>query len=296
MSYFLRLMVLAGVWSVFGCGIGGVQADPIPDSTAAWQAKSVLQLGGSQSSFQNWNEGGLNALSVRTGFTFQVERTAGPWMQTHEVRLKFGLLKQDTLALRKAEDLLLLNTTFSYRGSGFFKTLKPVLALSVRSQFAEGYNYKKNPYQDGRALPVAVSSFFAPATVSQSLGLTYQGVPWIVQRLGVGTQTTIVAKAPYRVLYDLRPEQATRFELGLESVTQIDREVFENVNYKANLKLFASFGASDLPDMIWENQVAMQVNTWLGVTMELVMLYDRNQSADLQLRQNFSLGLAYQLL
>ncbi len=109
MSSFFRLWVHTGILVVFLLGCGLVQADPASDSTVVWKAKSLVRLGGSQASFQNWTEGGLNSVSLRTGYEGDLKRESTYWKQSHELRLKFGVLKQDTLAFRKAEDLLLYN-------------------------------------------------------------------------------------------------------------------------------------------------------------------------------------------
>src|SRR5690606_32457685 len=103
-----------------------------------------------------------------------------------------------------------------------------------------GYNFKENPFQDGRALPVKVSDFLAPATFTESIGLTYNPRAWFSQHLGVGSKQTVVARPFYRRLYNLRPDQPVRVEVGLESRTKFEKEVFENVVVKSSLGLFAA--------------------------------------------------------
>ena len=102
------------------------------------------------------------------------------------MRLAYGMVKQDTLDLRKSEDIIRLAATLQYLGEGFFSRFTPTVSASFRSQFAPGYNYQKNPFGDGRATPVKVSDFMNPGTFQQSLGLTYTPTAWFKQRIGVG--------------------------------------------------------------------------------------------------------------
>ena len=99
-----------------------------------------------------------------------------------------------------------------------------------------------------------------------------------------------------RVLYGVDPEDAIRFEAGLEAFTEVNKEVFTNVLYKSKLSLFASFNQPDKPDALWENLITMKVNKWLNVNFEVVTLYDVDISNDVQLKEVFSLGVSFILL
>jgi len=48
--------------------------------------------------------------------------------------------------------------------------------------------------------------------------------------------------------------------------------------------------------MLWENLLEMQVNSWLGTSLEVVALYDRDVSSEVQLKEVFSLGITIKLL
>ena len=141
-----------------------------------------------------------------------------------------------------------------------------------------------------------VSAFFAPATLTQSLGLTYQPADWITQRVGFGTKETIVRIERLRPLYGVDLDQTVRFEAGLEAFTEVDKEVFENVRYQSKLGLFAAFNQVDQPDALWENLITMKVNDWLNVSFEAVTLYDQDISKEVQLKEVLSLGVSLILL
>ncbi|GAB5521304.1 MAG: DUF3078 domain-containing protein [Rhodothermales bacterium] len=269
------------------------------DSTRTATVKQHLRtrLAGSQASFRNWSEGGVNALALSALIDGKRERKTENWQYTHELRMTLGVVKQDTLAFRKAEDQIQWRSSFKFTGEeGFLRIFVPTLATSLRTQFTTGFNYKKNPFGDGRSTPVKVSDFFAPATLTQSLGLSFEPVTWIDQQLAIGAKQTIVTVPEYRQLYKLDPDQRTRFEMGVELRNSLEREVFENVNVKSVLLLFTAFNLPDKPDLIWENLVRMKVNGWLDVNMELVMQYDQDVSKQIQLKEVMSLGMSFNLI
>ena len=261
-----------------------------------WEVDLVGTLNASQAAYENWTEGGLNIINFTTGTSGQAIRRSADWEQTYELRLAFGLVKQDTLNFRKADDVISLIATLQYLGAGFFKTFNPTLSASVRTQFAEGFNYDRDPLGAGRPLPAKVSDFFSPITFTQSVGLTYSPAEWFRQRLALASKETVVYIPRLRPLYGLDADQGMRYEIGLESRTEVDREVFENVRLRSSLGLFASFNQTELPDLIWENLLVMKVNTWLSTNFEFVTLYDRDLSRRLQLKEVFSLGISVTLL
>ena len=266
------------------------------DSASRWMTEASGQLSFAQASFRNWQEGGVNTLALSSGINAKASRTSNRWQQTHEMRLAFGFVKQDTLDFRKAEDLIQFLSALQYQGVGFFERFNPTFAVSLRTQFAEGFNYNEDPLGQDRVLPVKVSAFFAPATLTQSVGLTYKPVEWLAQRIGIGLKETVVTIERFRVLYGVDAEDAVRFEAGMESFTEVDKEVFQNVFYKAKLSLFASFNQPKKPDALWENLIIMKVNRWLNVNFEFVMLYNLDIMSEVQLKEVLSVGVSFILL
>lgn len=271
------------------------EADQVEDP-AAWKKDLIGKLAGSQAGFQNWAEGGVNTLAFSSGLDGAAERTSGGWHQKYQSRLAFGLVKQDTSDVRKAEDMIRLQATFQHLGTGSLDKFSPTVALTARSQFVAGFNYEKNPFEETKALPIKVSDFLSPGTFSQAVGMTYQHSEYLSQRLGVGGKQTVVLDEELRELYSLDADQTVRVEFGIEAYTEYQKEIFTNVNVKSTLGLFASFNKPDSPDMFWETQVGMKVNSWLQVNFEWGVLYDEDVSKNVQLKEIFSVGVSYQFL
>ena len=266
------------------------------EQTGPWRIDLIGRLAASQTGSQNWVEGGANTLTSTLALESKIVYTSTGWSQTHETKFALGALKQDTLDFRKATDEIRIRSSFEYTGDGMFKLIKPTIATDISTQFTTGYNYKKNPFEGEEQIPARVSNFFAPATFVQTLGLTYSKQETFKQRVGVGAKQTVVRIEKMRPLHNMALDEPVRFELGVESRTHFDKELFENVRLKTSLGFFAAFNKPDLPDLLWENEVSMRVNQWLGLRMEFKALYDRDVASELQLREAFSLGLAYDLI
>lgn len=281
------------MWCILLCTAGAVFAQESDSAEVAeWDITALGKLNASQATYRAWTEGGISSLASTAQVSLDMKRQSNEWHQAYEMRSSFGVIKQDTLNVRKAEDLIRIKGQISYSGDGRFRVISPTVAFGIRTQFAPGFSYDKNPLNNGWPLPVKVSDFFSPATFTQSLGFSYRTSWGFDQRLGVAAKEMVVLIDYLRPLYGLTPDQAIRYQLGIESHTQLDYEVVRNVRYKSSIGLFAAFNQENLPDMLWENTIVMKVNSWLSTDIEVVMLYDRDISKSLQLKEVFSIGLS----
>jgi hypothetical protein len=292
----ISLLVFAALLAPLNAPAQDAPASPDTLVSPAWETELVGSIAVTQAGYSNWAKGGVNSLAFSTGLGGAFARTSPGWHQEHDFRLAFGLVKQDTLELRKADDEIVTSSAVQYRGGGFFKIFNPTFALQSRTQFAPGYNFKKNPFEDGREPPVKVSDFFSPAVFTQTLGLTYDPADWFTQRFGIASKQTVVLIRRFRPIYGVPESGPGLVEVGLESRTEVDREVFQNVRLKSALGLFAAFNKPDMPDLMWENLVEMKVNSWLSVNVQLDLLYDRDISNALQVKEVFMLGISHAFL
>ena len=202
-------------------------AEAVEDSTA-WKKNLVALLAGSQASYDNWAEGGINSVAFTASLNGDFERTTTSWIQKHAMRLALGSLKQDSLDFRKADDLIQWGSTFEYKNDDAFAKWHPTGAFELRTQFANGFDY-------GGDEPVKVSAFFSPATLTETIGFSYSPQEWFSWLIGLGSKQTIVGIEELRPLYGNDLDETVRFEAGLNSKASVDRDVFENVNLKTSL-------------------------------------------------------------
>lgn len=273
------------------------QSVEVPDSVdGGWNIDLAGKLAGSQAAYRNWQEGGLNTLALTSTLDGRLEYETDRWVQAYDMRWSFGIIQQDTLAVRKAEDLIRMGGALRYKGNGFFRIFNPTIALGLRTQFAAGFNYDEDPFGEERPLPVKTSDLFSPATLTQSLGLTFDRGSWFSQRLSAASKETVVLIDRLRPLYDVDPTRNVLYEIGVESVTAVDREVFRNVQIQSTLSLFKAVVEPEPVDVIWETLITMRVNSWLNVGFEWVNIYDANRSEAVQIKEALSVGISFEII
>lgn len=265
-----------------------------------WFSRAIVRLSGSQTAFVNWQEGGANALAVALGGEADFARVNRRLRQVHEFRGSFGLLKQDTLAFRKADDRFRYGFALEHETG---RALRPSVRATAQSQFAPGFDYNPSPsaYPTLPVVPGArlmVSGFAAPAVLTQSVGATVRPGGGFVGRAGVGLKQTIVVVERLQPVHGNAPGQALRLEAGLDAEAALERTLTQGVRLRSRLAAFQAFTqvAQEAPDLVWENLLALRVNGVLSVNLETIALYDRDVSARVQLREVLSVGLTMTLL
>jgi hypothetical protein len=71
-----------------------------------WETALTGKLVASQAGYQNWTEGGINTIATAASINGKSVFTSRRWVQTYESRFAIGVVKQDTLNFRKAEDVI----------------------------------------------------------------------------------------------------------------------------------------------------------------------------------------------
>lgn len=290
------LITVLVTFGVFGSPLYA-QSVQVPDSVdGGWSVDLAGKLSGSQAAYRNWQEGGLNTLALTSTLDGRLEYETDHWVQAYNMRWSFGIIQQDTLAVRKAEDLIRMEGALRYIGSGFFRIFNPTIALGLRTQFAAGFNYNKDPFGEGRPLPVKTSDLFSPATLTQSLGLTFDSGNWFSQRLSAASKETVVLIDRLRPLYDVDPTRSVLYEIGAETVTTVNREIFTDVQVQSTLTLFKAIVEPEPVDVIWETLITMRVNSWLNVSFEWVNIYDANRIEAVQVKEVLSVGISFEII
>lgn len=267
-----------------------------------WHQELRTTLNLAQAAYSHWQDGGINSLAATVNTTGRFARVYHGFRQRHDMRFSFGMIRQDTLALRKAVDILRYAFDLQLPAPGAWR---PTFATELRTQFAQGFDYNptadKYPSLAERITPgrrLKISDAFAPATLTQSFGVAYEPDGWFRGRVGVGAKESIVHIRRLRPVYRNRLDQPIRVQAGLDALLEARGEPFENVEVQSRLSLFQAFTAfsESAPDAFWENLVRFRVNSWLHVDLEAAALYDRDVSNRLQLKEVISIGVAVAVL
>lgn len=260
-----------------------------PDSllNQGWNPSGVAGLNLSQVAFSNWSQGGENSLAFSLLGNFGAIYFNKPWRIDNNLKLTFGRTKLGDNDYRTTDNEFYLEDVLSY-DVGW--NLDPYASNTVRTVLANGYQYDADTsYQ--------ISAFFDPGYVTQSIGLTYNKSENFKTRFGLAFQETFTNKFNH---YSDDPETPNevedfKFETGVESVTEAQTSLAENLLAQTKLRLFTRFDALDVWDVYWDNTIVAKINEYVNVNFNVLLIYEKNQSPKTQLKEALQLGLTYNL-
>jgi hypothetical protein len=264
-----------------------VKVDTAKVPKYGWKHSVVGGLTVGQVSFTDWAQGGENSLSygVLVGGKSEQDQELTNWSNTY--KFAFGQTRLSSLGTRKSDDEISLETLFRYK-------LEPKLGLyasaTLLTQFANGYTYATN------GTSTAISSFFDPAYLTQSIGVIYTPIPEINTRIGPALRE-IVTSTYFQYADDPKTAEIekVRVQGGVESVTGVRWELMENVLFTSRLAIFMPFKTMDR--MVVRNDNGLAVKLGKAVTMMLSgqIWIDPDVSPRTQFKESIALGFSYNL-
>ena len=279
MKYFvLSLFVLLS-------SVSFAQTDSTKAPVYGWTHGMVAGLTLSQIAFTDWTQGGDNALSWALSIDGKSvnDQEKTNWSSTY--KFAFGQARLGDAGLRKTEDKIELESVITYKLNEY---VNPYGAVTFKSQFANGYKYPAG-------VETAVSKFFDPAYLTQSVGAGWQPIAEVKTRLGVALRE-IVADA-FAVLYTDDPSTTSKLEKskidgGLESVTDVEWKLADNILFTSKLELFAPFKKIDRVDIRGESKLTMSVNKYISAMLSVQVL-NIEPFPRTQVKESISLGFTY---
>ena len=260
----------------------------VPDSLEGWEVGWNAGLNGSQATFENWSQGGVNSVTLTSSTVFDSKYRKNQFVYRNSVNIKYGQTKVDDDDFRKTDDKLEIGNRFDY----FFSDVTTFYAdIKLRTQFDKGFDF---PDDDTEIL---ISNFFAPGYFTESIGISYQPVNYFSVETGMGFKQTIVRIDSLAPLYGVDAGDNTRLEAGWAVSINFSKEIFENVSYSSNMDSFTSLDAGlSSTDVYWSNEIIGSINDIMNATFQLDLLYDDDITSQLQLKQVISIGVAVNIL
>jgi len=260
------------------------QTDSLPQKQ--WLPSGVAGLNLNQVALSNWTQGGENAISFTLLGNFALNYFSDPWQFKNSLKLAYGRTKLGSDNFRTNDDELYLENFLS-RSIGW--AVDPYISNAIRTVIGNGYKYEDSTFQ--------TSAFFDPAYITQSLGFTYNKLKGFSTRLGIAFQETITDKFKY---YSDDPEtpdeiESFKFDTGIESVTEVEQVVMENMLLNSKLRLFSRFDSFDVWDVRWDNILTAKVNEYINVNFNVLLIHEISQTRKTQLKEALQLGLTYTL-
>lgn len=252
-----------------------------------------------QSSFSdNWKGGGTNTLAIGWFLNHSANVSNASWRLNSDLNLQVGFLQNRTQSLRKNIDRIAYEFKAGYRISPKWDFYG---STNFQTQFFNGYEYgKKN--KAGIPVDSLISSIFAPAYLTSSMGLEFHPDKSFYTRIGVGSlrQTFVFDQTISRAgLYGLeKPGDNIRNQFVFQYLVNVDKDVWENINVKARYSALIDYFRLTLSNSIvhrFDANVTMKVNKYVSTNLQIVLFRDYDQDPDWQFSQVLSMGLVYRI-
>lgn len=285
---------------------------PNKSGLSFWKKTNSLGLDINQGTFSNWSAGGYSSVSGIVKGDFNRTYEKGRTMWVNELKVRYGLNKQENVELRKTDDVLSINSSFGYKSSvksNWYYSAK----MTLNTQMANGYAYPN--------VEDPISRAFAPAYLFVGIGAEYFKNDFKAYISPVTLKSTLVLdevlanKGEFGLdggIFDaegnlIKPGKKSRNELGFLFTSEWKKSIMTNVLLKNNLTLYTdylnNFGNVDVD---WQLTLEMKINSLLKATLGGHLIYDDDiknkrdvngvqitEGPRVQFKQLLSVGLVY---
>ena len=253
-----------------------------------WVPKGIVGLNLSQISFENWTQGGDNAISFTFFSNFGIDYIADIWKWRTSLKFTYGRSKIGNEGYKTNDNEIFLESTLN-RSVGWL--LNPYFGITARTAVAAGFDYDVTPAEQ-------IVGFLDPFYLTEGIGLMYDQIPNFTTRLGLGFKQTFADE--FNSKYTDDPDtpgdtESFKNETGIESVTEFEWGFLENMAYKGYLRLFGRFEDISVWDVRWDNTVTAKINDYFNVNINVLLIYDVDGTLRTQLKEALQLGISYSL-
>jgi hypothetical protein len=249
----------------------------------------VAGLNANQISFTNWTKGGEDAFSWTIRLDGSYEKKDSSFVFDLDTKFAFGQTKVDQEPFKKSIDEIRISVVYS-RNYGIY--VNPFVSTLIETQMAPGFQYSET---EGDKI---VSKFFDPGYVTESFGLGISPLPQLKARLGFAFKQTFTSKypVPYADDPNTPKTEKIKYEKGGQFSMDIKWQINKTVMYKSTTNVFSNMEWIREVDVRMSHFIVSKITKILNINFEYNILYDRDQSKKIQIRQAFALGINFNLL
>ncbi len=259
------------------------------DSTykEGWNPSGVLSLNISQVAFKDWSLGGENSYALTSINDFKGAYKQKKVLWKNNLKITLGQTKIGDNDLQSSDNELFFESIFSY-DIGW--VVDPYGAITFNTVLLNGYNYDSVP-------AVQTSAFLDPGYLVESFGFTYERTKNFNTRLGIAFKETFTNTFTQYTDDPLTSGtvETFKFETGIESVTNVNWNFYENLSYSSKLSLFSAFDQLNVWDVAWDNTMTGKINDFVNASLSFKLVYDVDQSLRTQLKESLQIGFTYTL-
>lgn len=253
-----------------------------------WQNEIVGNLNLTQTSFDNWTQGGESSLAWQLNFDAKFINNQEKFNWSSTGKFSLGRTKLGSQEARTTIDEIRLESVYTYKLNPY---VNPYISVLGQTQVLKGYIYTDTS-------KIAISNFFDPAYFTESIGIGYSKTEDFSTRLGAALKQTLTKHFP--VPYTDNPNtskiEKTKNEVGAESMTDVNLKVAQNILFTSSLHLFSNLKTFNQIDVNWYNLLVAKVNKYVEANFNVRLFYDHDISKKRQLKESLALGLTYSFL
>ena len=264
-----------------------------------WTKNGDIAILLNQTGFSNWIGGGTNNFSGTIKFDYEWEFENQGWNWLTNFESAYGLAKfKNAPFARKIDDRILIQSII---GKEFTKNLSFSAFFNFNSQLGRGYKYKKD--DSNNETRELTTKIFSPAYFQLGSGFLWKKSEklWI-NYSPIASRLILVSKIFTENLSDdekyfgVDKNKSSRYELGANLTFHSQGSLFENINYRQDLKLFSNYleDPSNI-DLDYLVQIDFDINPLLSTQLMFQLIYDDNAISRLQVREVFGIGAQLKL-
>ncbi len=250
------------------------------DTVNIWIPTMVTGLNLSQIAFSNWTQGGSNSLAWTANANLGYDYKGTTWGLVNHLQASYGRTKLGGQNSILTDNNLMLTNVLTY-DIGW--PTNPFFSNTIITAITTGYSYSQTP-------AIAVADFFDPGYVTQSLGLSYSELKNFSTRLGIAAQEVFANR--FRTFVK-SPTIPNTVQGGIQSVSQGEFTIADNILVTSGLTLFSRFNSLDVWDVRWDNLIVAKVNSFINVNFTYDLVYMKDQSLRTQMKEGLQVGIVY---
>ncbi len=256
-----------------------------------WEHNLRLSLTGSQSTYRNWSQGGTDNVSVLASTAYSSEYKKDHLGYRVSVNLRYGQSRIGDGDFVKSDDVIRVRN----QARRLFRDERysAIFNVNFETQFDKGYD---NPVPDEGETRNVISRFFAPAYLSQTLGVSYNPDRHFRFETGLAMKQTFVSDTDLSERYGLPEGDTFRNEAGFSLLLGYERRIMDSIYYAGYVETFSNVNKSLLStDVLFVNEITGQINRYISANIEFALAYNDDVTDELQVRQNISVGFSYSI-
>jgi len=222
---------------------------------------------------------------------------------TSDIQFQYGTQKFKGQDARKSIDRIFIDNKYASRIS---PTVNWFVGVNFFSQFASGFAYDAKGVKGNK-----ISALFAPAFLSEGVGLEWKPKKYFFMQLGGATlRQTFMSSNEVFDNTDIDVTEAGKVvkrsygtlkgkvlnEMGFQVVAAFDKDIAKNINLKWRYQGFVAYAPKTKP---MDHNVMLittaKVNKYLNVNLTLLGVYDADIVKKFQIGEGFSAGFVFNL-